>query len=73
MLQKPADEFLVRQGNELSFRCAVIPRAESDGVIPDSLDASVGNGNAVCVTPEVIDGIVEAVKGLLDVRTPVFL
>ena len=38
----------------------------------DGKDPAFPNGDPVCVTPKVFDGIAKAVEGLLDVRAPVF-
>lgn len=39
----------------------------------DGFDPGIGNGDAVCIPSKIFNGITEPVKGLPDIRAPLFL
>lgn len=74
MHQITPDKFCIFQ----SDRPTGIPRLFSSGredslLRIDRQDAAVGDGNLMCISAEVFDGVAKAVKGFLDVGAPVFL
>lgn len=47
------------------------PGGKGNLILSEVKDAAVGDGAPVSIAPQMFNGIAEAVKGLLDVRTPV--
>lgn len=73
-MQKIApDEFRAVQG-DTAFRVAGLFASGGKGnlILREVKDAAVGDGDPVGIAAQIFNGITEAVKGLLDVRTPVF-
>lgn len=73
MHQVTADKFCMAE-SDLALRgtrCFPSGR-ESNGILRKGKDPAVGNGDPMCVTAKILDGIAETVKGFLYVRTPVF-
>lgn len=68
---EPADELTAGKGHLFEGRIVpVVLCPKSDGVRRDRLHPGVGDGDAVGIAPQVLDGIAEAVKGLPDVWAP---
>lgn len=73
MQEEPPDKLAFAYGNSAFF----IPRLQPpcgkrDLGFRDGEDTAVGNGDLMCVPAQIFDGVTEAIKGLLDVRAPVF-
>lgn len=71
MHHEPADELAA--GKRHLFPGRIIPVVlchKSDRVSSDRLHPGVGDGDAVGIAPQVLDGVAEAVKGLPDVGAP---
>lgn len=72
MHQVTSDEFCMVQC-DLAFRFTGLFSSgrKSDRIIRNRKDPAIGNSNLVCITPKVFNGIAKAIKGFLDVGTPV--
>ena len=71
MHHEPADEFTAGKGDLLQGRIILVVFCQKgNGASTNRLYPGVGDGNAVCVTPQIFNGITETVKGLPDVRAP---
>lgn len=72
MHQEPADELIVGESHLLSgIAIFVVAIPEGDGMVRDLQDAGIRDGDTVSVTAKIIDGIAEAVEGLLKVDDPI--
>ena len=72
MHQVTSDEFCMIQSDLAFGFTGLFPSGrKSDRTIGNRKDSAVGNGNLVSLTPKIFNGIAKAVKGLLDVGTPV--
>lgn len=72
MHQVTPDEFCMLQSNLTSGFTGLFPSGrKSDRILGNRKDPAVRNGNLVGITPKIFNGIAKAVKGFLDVRTPV--
>lgn len=73
MHQIAPDEFRVIQRDPASGVTRLhAPGGKSDRILGKGKYPVVGNGDLMGVASEILNGIAKAVKGLLDVRTPVF-
>ena len=72
MLQEATDKFLMCQGDGAGFHRPVISGTEGNGILGHFFYPGIRDGDAVCVSPEIINGITKPVEGLLYIRTPVF-
>ena len=71
MHHEPADEFTAGKGDLLQGRIVfVVFCHKGNRTSTNRLYPGVGDGNAVCVTPQIFNGIAETVKGLPDIRAP---
>ena len=71
MHHEPADEFTAGKGDLLQGRIVfVVFCHKGNGTSANRLYPGVGDGNAVCITPQIFNGIAETIKGLPDVRAP---
>ena len=71
MHHEPADEFTAGKGDLLQGRIVfVVFCHKGNGTSTNRLYPGVGDGNAVCITPQIFNGIAETIKGLPDVRAP---
>lgn len=71
MHHEPADEFTAGKGDLFQGRIILVVFCQKgNGASTNRLYPGVGDGNAVCVTPQIFNGIAETVKGLPDVRAP---
>lgn len=72
MHEKPADEFTVFQSHLFSLVIiTTIPVPEGGMRIRHADDSAVGDGNAMGISSQVVNGISKPVEGLLYERTPV--
>ena len=73
MHQVTADKFRVFQGDPAFWFTGLFPPCrESNRIFCQAKDPAVRNGDFVGITAKVFYGIAKAVKGFLNVRTPVF-
>ena len=71
MHHEPADELTAGKGDLLQGRIVfVVFCHKGNGTSANRLYPGVGDGNAVCITPQIFNGIAETIKGLPDVRAP---
>ena len=74
MHEEAPDEFLNAQHDKASWvSCFHAPGRKSDRCFGNFYDPAVGNGNFMRVAAQVLNGIAEAVEGLLDEGAPVLL
>ena len=73
MHKVPADEFRIVQG-DLPVWTAGLPGTGRKSYFPfvNIQDAAVGNGDLMCISSKIFDGIAKTVEGFFDIRTPVF-
>ena len=72
MHHQTADEFFVGKGNVFCSAIFIVFCSKGNGAFVYLYNPGVCNGNAVCITPEIFNGIPESVKGFLDVRNLCF-
>ncbi len=72
MHHKSADKFLTGDGYGFCPAGFVVLSGKSNGFIGNGLDPGVGNGDAVCISAKIFNGITKSVKGFFDIGTPVF-
>ncbi len=74
MHQEPPDKLFMAE-RDLPFRIprGLSPCREGNFCFRDGKDPAVGDCNPMCIPPQIFDGVTKTVKGLFDVRTPVFL
>lgn len=73
MHQETPDEFSAAKGNlTFWFSRFLSSGRKSNLVLCNGTNSAVRNGGFVSITSQVFDGIAKTVKGLFDVRTPVF-
>ena len=71
MHHEPADELTAGKGDILEGRIVLIVfRHKGDEVSIDRLHPGVGDGDTVGITPQIFNGIAEAIEGLPDVGAP---
>lgn len=71
MHHEPADELTAGKGDILEGRIVLIVfRHKGDAVPIDRLHPGVGDGDTVGITPQIFNGIAEAIEGLPDVGAP---
>lgn len=71
MHHEPADELTAGKGDILEGRIVLIVfRHKGDEVSIDRLHPGVGDGDTVSITPQIFNGIAEAIEGLPDVGAP---
>ena len=73
MHQEPPDKLFMAE-RDLPFRIprGLSPCREGDFCFRDGKDPAVGDCNPMCIPPQIFDGVTKTVKGLFDVRAPVF-
>lgn len=72
MHQITPDEFSMVQGNLTSGFTGLFPSGrKSDRIIGNRKDPAVCNSDLVGITSKILDGIAKAVKGFLNIGTPV--
>ena len=72
VLQEPADELFMSDGDIFHTTCAVVFSSESNRVFGNIFDPCIRDRNPVGIAAEIIDGISKAVEGFLNKGTPVF-
>lgn len=72
VLQEPADEFFMSDGDIFHTTCAVVFSSESNRVFGNIFDPCIRDRDPVGIAAEIIDGISKAVEGFLNKGTPVF-
>ena len=74
MHQEPPDKLFMAE-RDLPFRIpgGLSPCREGNFCFRVGKDPAVGDCNPMCIPPQIFDGVTKTVKGLFDVRTPVFL
>lgn len=72
VLQEPADEFHVRDGDMFHIPRVIVFRPEGHSLIGNGFDPGVGDRDPVGVTSKIIYGVAKAVEGFLYKGAPVF-
>lgn len=70
MIEESTDKFIGGQCHDLVGITAVVMIVKADHAIVDALDAVVGDGDSIDVTPQIADQVFRLIKRLLGVHNP---